>query len=188
MKTELLHKYFRGEATEKEENRIVEWVESSAENKECFLKERMLFDVTLFSDDSNIQRKPEGHLYLYPLIALAAMLAIVFVMDLPHMHKPEQPLSQTVRIPAGQRAQTDLSAGSAITHCFDDVPLKVLLDKIALYYSYKITVKNPPILENRRYTGTFNDSDGIEHILKVIQKVHPFKYEMDNERHEITIE
>ena len=58
MKTELLHKYFRGETTEKEENQIVEWVESSVENKEHFLKERMLFDVTLFSDGSNIQRKP----------------------------------------------------------------------------------------------------------------------------------
>ena len=79
MKTELLHKYFRGETTEKEENQIVEWVESSVENKEHFLKERMLFDVTLFSDGSNIQRKPKGHLYLYPLIAIAAMLAIVFV-------------------------------------------------------------------------------------------------------------
>ena len=44
MKTELLHKYFRGETTEKEENQIVEWVESSVENKEHFLKERMLFD------------------------------------------------------------------------------------------------------------------------------------------------
>ena len=105
MKTELLHKYFRGETTEKEENQIVEWVESSVENKEHFLKERMLFDVTLFSDGSNIQRKPKGHLYLYPLIAIAAMLAIVFVMDLPHMHKPKQQLSQTIRIPAGQRAQ-----------------------------------------------------------------------------------
>ena len=73
MKTELLHKYFRGETTEKEESQIVEWTESSAENKERFLKERMLFDITLFSDDSKIQRKPKGHLYLYPLIAIAAM-------------------------------------------------------------------------------------------------------------------
>ena len=114
MKTELLHKYFRGETTEKEENQIVEWVESSVENKEHFLKERMLFDVTLFSDGSNIQRKPKGHLYLYPLIAIAAMLAIVFVMDLPHMHKPKQQLSQTIRIPAGQRAQMDLPDGSVV--------------------------------------------------------------------------
>lgn len=89
MKTELLHKYFRGEATEKEENQIVEWTESCAENKERLLQERMLFDATLFSDDSRLQRKPKGYLYLYPLIAIVAMLSIVFVMDLPHMHKPK---------------------------------------------------------------------------------------------------
>ncbi len=59
MKTELLHKYFRGETTEKEENQIVEWVESSVENKEHFLKERMLFDVTLFSDGSNMTTETE---------------------------------------------------------------------------------------------------------------------------------
>ncbi len=206
MKTELLHKYFRGETTEKEENQIVEWVESSVENKEHFLKERMLFDVTLFSDGSNIQRKPKGHLYLYPLIAIAAMLAIVFVMDLPHMHKPKQQLSQTIRIPAGQRAQMDLPDGSngkyktgemssnnALAwmqgiYYFDDVPFKELLDKIALYYNYKITVKNPKILENYRCTGKFKDLDGIEHILKVIQKDHPFKYNIDNEHNKITIE
>lgn len=39
MKIELLYKYFRGEIIEKEENQIVEWVESSVENKEYFLKE-----------------------------------------------------------------------------------------------------------------------------------------------------
>ena len=81
MKTELLHKYFRGETTEKEESQIVEWTESSAENKERFLKERMLFDITLFPMIRRYSGSRKGHLYLYPLIAIAAMLAIVFVMD-----------------------------------------------------------------------------------------------------------
>lgn len=308
MKTELLHKYFKGDATEKEENQIVEWVESSAENKERFLKERLLFDATLFADDSAIQRKRRGPIYLYPLIAIAAMLAIVFVMDLPHMHKPQQQLSQTIRIPAGQRAQMELPDGSVVwlnsqttltydedfgkkdrkvnldgeayfevahnkkipfyvqtekikvevtgtkfdvcsysgsnnfiarliegsinlmlandkeekhlssltkgkyfamdngkfrtgeltsnnalawmqgIYYFDDVPFKELLEKIALYYNYKITVNNPKILENYRCTGKFKDLDGIEHILRVIQKDHPFTYEIDNEHNKITIE
>ena len=231
-------------------------------------------------------------------------------MDLPHMHKPKQQLSQTIRIPAGQRAQMDLPDGSIVwlnsqttltydenfgkkdrkvtldgeayfevahnkeipfyvqtenikvqvtgtkfdvcsykgsnsfiarliegsinllnqqwqkerkanyqpeqkesisqwktdkyktgemssnnalawmqgIYYFDDVPFKELLDKIALYYNYKITVKNPKILENYRCTGKFKDLDGIEHILKVIQKDHPFKYNIDNEHNKITIE
>ena len=50
MNTDLLHKYFKGETTEQEESLIVEWVEESAENKARYLKERMLYDVSLFSD------------------------------------------------------------------------------------------------------------------------------------------
>ena len=181
MKTELLHKYFRGETTEKEENQIVEWVESSVENKEHFLKERMLFDVTLFSDGSNIQRKPKGHLYLYPLIAIAAMLAIVFVMDLPHMHKPKQQLSQTIRIPAGQRAQMDLPDGSIVwlnsqtTLTYDEnfgkKDRKVTLDGEA-YFDVAKDKKRPFIVEtgkcNMEVLGTkfnvegYSDKDDFE--------------------------
>lgn len=89
MNKELLHKYFDGNAGEKEEIRIVEWIKSSEENKEQFLKERLLYDTVLFAESANIRRKPKGHLLLYPVVALAAMLTLVFVMDLPHMHKPE---------------------------------------------------------------------------------------------------
>lgn len=307
MNTELLHKYFKGETNETEENRIVEWVESNAENKARFLRERMLFDAALFSDGSAIRRKRKGYLYLYPLLAVAAMLTIIFVIGLPHMNKPTRQLSQTIRIPAGQRAQMELPDGSVVwlnsqttltydenfgkkdrevsldgeayfevahntklpfyvqtekikvqvtgtkfdvcsykgsnsfiarliegsinlltneteekplssltkgkyfamqngkyktgemtsnnalawmqgIYYFDDVPFKELLEKIALYYNYKITVKNPKILENYQCTGKFKDLDGIEHILKVIQKDHPFKYDIDNEHNKITIE
>lgn len=89
MNKELLHKYFDGKASEKEEVLIVEWVRSSEENKEQFRQERLLYDMILFADSGNIRRKPKGHLFLYPVVAIVAMLALVFVMDLPHMYKPK---------------------------------------------------------------------------------------------------
>ena len=93
----------------------------------------------------------------------------------------------------GKNRTGEMSSNNALAwmqgiYYFDDVPFKELLDKIALYYNYKITVKNPKILENYRCTGKFKDLDGIEHILKVIQKDHPFKYDIDNEHNKITIE
>ena len=93
----------------------------------------------------------------------------------------------------GKYRTGEMSSNNALAwmqgiYYFDDVPFKELLDKIALYYNYKITVKNPKILENYRCTGKFKDLDGIEHILKVIQKDHPFKYDIDNEHNKITIE
>lgn len=49
MNQELLYRYFRGTASIEEEKQILNWVEASEENRETFLKERMLFDVSLFS-------------------------------------------------------------------------------------------------------------------------------------------
>lgn len=89
MDKELLHKYFNGKATEKEERQIMEWIDSAEENRESYLRERLLFDACLFTDLSHLRRKPRASLYLYPAFAIVAMLSIVFVMDLPHMHKPK---------------------------------------------------------------------------------------------------
>lgn len=62
MNQELLYKYFRGTATIEEEKRILDWVEASEENREAFLKERMIFDVALFSDRQSSKKKdiPSG--------------------------------------------------------------------------------------------------------------------------------
>lgn len=309
MNTDLLNKYFKGESTEQEENLIVKWVEENAANKELFLKERMLFDMALFSNTS-VPKKEKKNKYLYylaPVVGIAAMIVLVFLLGLPQNTKSEPLLSQTIQIPAGQRAQMKLPDGSIVwlnsqttltydanfgkdkrnvvldgeayfevahnkeipfyvqtenikvqvtgtkfdvcsyngsnsfiarliegsinlfantteekplssltkgkyfsmengkyktgellsnnalawmegIYYFDDVPFKELLNKIALYYNYKITVKNPSILEGYRCTGKFKDLDGIEHILRVIQKDHPFKYQIDNEHNKITIE
>ena len=57
----------------------------------------------------------------------------------------------------GKYRTGEMSSNNALAwmqgiYYFDDVPFKELLDKIALYYNYKITVKNPKILENYRCT------------------------------------
>jgi len=51
----------------------------------------------------------------------------------------------------------------------------------------KITVENPKVL-NYRCTGKFKEQDGVEHILKVIQKDHPFTYSISEEGDSIRIE
>ena len=48
MNQELLYKYFKGTVSIEEEKQILDWVEASEENRETYLKERMLFDVSLF--------------------------------------------------------------------------------------------------------------------------------------------
>lgn len=57
MNQELLYKYFKGTASIEEEKQILDWVEASEENREAYLKERMLFDVSLFSTKQDNKKK-----------------------------------------------------------------------------------------------------------------------------------
>lgn len=71
-------------------------------------------------------------------------------------------------------------------YCFDDAPFKSLLDKLEKYYSVNITVERPNILDYQ-CTGKFKENDGIEHILKVIQKDHIFSYTINENKDSIVI-
>lgn len=72
-------------------------------------------------------------------------------------------------------------------YCFDDSELGHILSRLELYYNVKITVNNTKLLSNR-YTAKFKEQDGIEHVLKVIQKDQHFKYTINEESNSIIIE
>lgn len=57
MNQELLYKYFKGTTSIEEEKQILDWVEAADENREAFLKERMLFDISLFSEKQETKKK-----------------------------------------------------------------------------------------------------------------------------------
>lgn len=307
MNTELLHKYFRGEASAQEEARIVDWVDASDENRKSFQKERMLFDVSLFSE---VKKSTNGAKWMPILrwsVRVAAVLLLFFSGSIAfkeYRYDTSAKL-QTITVPAGQRAQITLADGTTVwlnseskltyaanfgrdernveldgeaffevsknksipffvntesnrvrvvgtsfnvcayygsdefetslvegivdiydkttehrltrlakdemfsgrngrytksvmmsqdflrwregLYCFDDVPLKAVFGKLEKYYNKKILVKNPTVLDYH-CTGKFNEQDGIEHILRVIQKDRPFTYRIDEEKREITIE
>ena len=61
MNQELLYKYFKGTASIEEEKQILDWVEASEENREAYLKERMLFDVSLFPQNKTIRKSNTTH-------------------------------------------------------------------------------------------------------------------------------
>ena len=308
MNQELLYKYFKGTTTIEEEKRILDWVEASEENREAFLKERMMFDVALFSDRQSAGKKT---FRLAPILKWGIRVAAVIIVGVcgyfmtnDYLYN-QASLPQTVTVPAGQRAQITLADGTKVwlnskstltyasnfgrkernveldgeayfevaknkkipffvnteinrvkvvgTHfnvcaykgsnefettliegivdiypigsdqvitrltkdeffgsyngkykkttlpsyeylrwkeglyCFDDAPFNSLLNKLEKYYNVNISVRNLNIL-NYRCTGKFKEQDGIEHILKVIQKDHKFTYSINEEKDSIIIE
>jgi ferric-dicitrate binding protein FerR (iron transport regulator) len=71
-------------------------------------------------------------------------------------------------------------------YCFDDMPFSEMMNKLEKYYNVQIIVHNSSII-NYRCTGKFNEQDGIVHILKVIQKDHPFTFNYNKANRCITI-
>lgn len=71
-------------------------------------------------------------------------------------------------------------------YSFNNERLIVIIEKLQLYYDVKIVVEDPEIF-NVRYTGKFRQRDGIDEILRILQKIQSFKIERDRENNIITL-
>jgi ferric-dicitrate binding protein FerR (iron transport regulator) len=71
-------------------------------------------------------------------------------------------------------------------YTFENERLLDIIEKLQLYYDVKIVVKDPEIF-NVRYTGKFRQRDGIDEILRIIQKIQKFNVQKDTENNVITI-
>ena len=71
-------------------------------------------------------------------------------------------------------------------YSFTDEPLGNILKKLELYYDTKIIVEDPSI-SSWVYTGKFRQSDGVNEILRMIQRIHKFKTQKDEKTNEIRL-
>lgn len=71
-------------------------------------------------------------------------------------------------------------------YSFKKQKLADIIKKLELYYDVKIKVLDPEIL-NYEYVGKFRQRDGILTILQVIQKIHKFKIEKNEELNQFTL-
>ncbi len=71
-------------------------------------------------------------------------------------------------------------------YSFHNQPLNIILHKLELYFDIKIIV-NDPTIYTWEYTGKFRQRDGIDEILRVINKIHKFKIEKDEENNAIIL-
>jgi ferric-dicitrate binding protein FerR (iron transport regulator) len=71
-------------------------------------------------------------------------------------------------------------------YSFKKERLDAIVKKLKLYYDVEIVIKDPRILKYE-YTGKFRQRDGVMEILRVIQHIHDFKIDMDEDSNRITI-
>ena len=66
-------------------------------------------------------------------------------------------------------------------YSFLNEPFIRIIQKLERYYNVEIVVEDLPFLDFE-YTGKFRQQDGVDVILKMIQKIHPFKIEKEDDR------
>lgn len=71
-------------------------------------------------------------------------------------------------------------------YSFENERLGSILDRLELYYDVKIVVEDSSISE-WAYTGKFRQRDGIDEILRIIQRFHKFKIRKDEDNNVINL-
>lgn len=71
-------------------------------------------------------------------------------------------------------------------YAFDDVAFSEILKKLELYYDVTIIQQNKK-MEQLKFSGKFRQRDGVESVLKTLQKVFYFSFTKDDELNRITI-
>ena len=80
----------------------------------------------------------------------------------------------------------DYFLGTEGIYSFKDELLVDILNKLQLYYDVRIIIRNPSI-NQEKYTGKFRQRDSIDDILRMLQKIHKFKIQKDEENNIITL-
>jgi ferric-dicitrate binding protein FerR (iron transport regulator) len=115
----ILHRYFKGIASRKEEELILEWVEASEENTKTFRKERMLYDISLFSNEKQQTNTTKKNRMLYIAkwsfrIAASVLVLLSCALLFNEYNYSRSSQLQIVAVPAGQRAEVVLADGTKV--------------------------------------------------------------------------
>lgn len=90
------------------------------------------------------------------------------------------------RLVKSKISSTDFLLWKEGIYAFDDIPFGEIIKKLELYYDITIEIRNKK-LNNYKFSGKFRQRDGIESVLKTLQKIYNFSYVKDEELNTITI-
>lgn len=90
------------------------------------------------------------------------------------------------RLVKSKISSTDFLLWKEGIYAFDDIPFGEIIKKLELYYDITIEIRNKK-LNNYKFSGKFRQRDGIESVLKTLQKIYYFSYVKDEELNKITI-
>lgn len=159
-----------------------------AENsKKPFIVSTQNIEMKVLGTQFNVYSYPEADCIKTDLVEGSLMVYKKESPKLSVMMKPnEQIIVKDGKMFLGEIQNTNHFLWKEGIYTFENEQLLDIIEKLQLYYDIKIEVKDPEIL-NVRYTGKFRQRDGINEILRIIQKIQNFNVQIDTENNVITI-
>lgn len=116
MNKDLLNSFFNNDCTPDQERQVLDWIDSSEENRREYLRERALFDALLLS--APLPRRKRFTARIVPLLRhslryAAAILVALLIGAGYLLHISEETFS-TITVPAGQHANLTLPDGTRV--------------------------------------------------------------------------
>jgi len=118
---ELLQKYIAGNASEKESQRIMEWLREDEQHLREYKRQRKLYDITLWQTKSPVDIQQEKKDPLRRVLDVIVRIAAVIVFTVAttyfythHVLQDKEENMQTVVVPAGQHAELYLADGTHV--------------------------------------------------------------------------
>lgn len=145
MNKNTLYKFFEGNASQKEEEAVRQWLDESTVNQQTFLKERKLFDaMLLLGDETKIKEGKKRFTvslasFRVELLKVAAVVAVTLLGSYFYYQaslEKEMMAMQTISVPAGQRINLTLSDGTNVW----------LNARTSLSYPMKFSKKNRQVV------------------------------------------
>ncbi len=166
---ELLQRYIKGDISEEDKKKVIEWLDESPDNMRELFSLHKLYDISIWHKNksllSAINKKTKIIRPIYiEILKIAAIFIIAFVCTFfwkgsQKVNRTET-MSQVINVPAGQRAELILSDGtkvwlnakSSLTFptLFDENNREVILDGEG-YFDVKENTKKPFIVKTEQY-------------------------------------
>lgn len=119
MKT-LLHRYIKGEATEEEKRKVIQWLDENPEHIREYKAMHKLYDISLWSQPEAIGEERDSRKNVirrlsleFLKIAAALLIGLAAAWQL-FYNEMDAPHTQTFYAPTGQRAELTLADGTKV--------------------------------------------------------------------------
>ncbi|MCF2548782.1 FecR family protein [Bacteroides xylanisolvens] len=162
------------------------YFEVAHNEKHPFIVETEKYDIRVLGTTFNVSAYPNSGLFETSLIE-----GKVTVYQPDTQHEMTLKPHEKVEVKDGKLYKETFSSDNDFLwrmgiYSFKDEPLETVFRKLEQYYEVKIINKNEEIA-SRPCTGKFRQKEGIEHVMKVLQKYVKFNYIQDDEKNQIII-